>query len=205
MATTEPRRQARGLARMEAILDATADLVAVSGAEALSMNEVARRAEISPGSLYQFFSDKRALLTALTERFAERLGSAFPPTPDTDIVRIAPLPDLLDAILRPVLDFLLGNAGFRALFVQNEGPADLAPILEPVHVAIIERLEAVIAARAPQLSSDETRRVALMCELIVKGALPAIAEADSRESAKLVDELRTVLLRYLTPLDAAKP
>lgn len=199
--TTEPRRQARGLARIEAILDATAELIAEGGAESLGMNEVARRADISPGSLYQYFSDKRSLLAALTERFAEGLAATFPPEPDAEIVRTAPLPDLLDAIMDPVLGFLLGNAGFRTLFVQNEGPADLAAILEPVHIAIIGRLEAVIAARAPHLTRDDAQRVALMCELIVKGALPAIADAAPDESKRLVNELRVVLLRYLGPLE----
>jgi AcrR family transcriptional regulator len=199
----QPRRQARGLARIEAILDAAAAVVAESGPEALSMNEVARRAGISPGSLYQFFSDKRALLVALTERFAGQLGAAFPLVPDDEVVRAAPLPQLLDASLTPVLDFLLGNPGYRALFVKDVAPFDLMPLLQPVHDAIIGRLEAVIAARAPSLQAGEVSRVALMCELVVRGALPAIGDGAAAEQRLLVAELRTVLLRYLEPIDEA--
>jgi AcrR family transcriptional regulator len=199
----QPRRQARGLARIEAILDAAAAVVAESGPEALSMNEVARRAGISPGSLYQFFSDKRALLVALTERFAGQLGAAFPLVPDDEVVRAAPLPQLLDTSLTPVLDFLLGNPGYRALFVKDVGPFDLMPLLQPVHDAIIGRLEAVIAARAPSLHADGVSRVALMCELVVRGALPAIGDGTAPEQRLLVAELRTVLLRYLEPIDEA--
>lgn len=202
MASAEPRRQARGLARIETILDAAAALLAETGPEALSMNEVARRAGISPGSLYQFFSDKRALLVALTERFAEQIGAAFPTVP-AEVVRVAPLTQLLDASLRPVLDFLLGNPGYRALFVKDVAPFDLVPLLEPVHVEIVGRLEAMVAARAPSLADAEVSRVALMSELVVRGALPAIAEAGGDERELLISELHTVLLRYLEPIDEA--
>src|SRR4029453_10573806 len=76
-----PRRQARGLLRIGRILDAAGEVLATEGSEGLTMNEVARRAGISPGSLYQYFSDRQQLLTTLAERYAAQLAAPLPPEP----------------------------------------------------------------------------------------------------------------------------
>ena len=51
-----------------AIMDATVSLFAESGADGLSLREVARRAGVSHAAPRRHFPDKRALLGALAER-----------------------------------------------------------------------------------------------------------------------------------------
>lgn len=68
-------RQARALATVEVILEAsTRVFVRRSYAEATT-NEVAEVAGVSIGSLYQYFPDKTALLTALHERHVASVTS----------------------------------------------------------------------------------------------------------------------------------
>lgn len=68
------RRQKRGLRRAEQILDAVEELIAASGVvDAVGMNAVARQAGVSPGTLYQYFPHKRALVDGLLQRFTEVL------------------------------------------------------------------------------------------------------------------------------------
>ena len=63
---------AGGVARREAILDATVDMIAEVGYHGLSMRDVARRVGIShPGVIYHFPS-KEALLMAVIERYEDR-------------------------------------------------------------------------------------------------------------------------------------
>ena len=69
------RRQARGRARMESILDAAEQLVAAVGYDEMTTNAVAARAGISPGSLYQFFGNKAELLTGLLDRYVAQLDA----------------------------------------------------------------------------------------------------------------------------------
>ena len=61
-------RQARSRATWEAIVEATAQILERRGADALNTNDVAERAGVSIGTLYQYFSDKRALLLAAARR-----------------------------------------------------------------------------------------------------------------------------------------
>jgi AcrR family transcriptional regulator len=68
---TSPRkrpRQARAVATVEAILQATAHILVESGYSKLNTNEVAHRAGASVGSLYQYFPNKESLLAELHHR-----------------------------------------------------------------------------------------------------------------------------------------
>jgi AcrR family transcriptional regulator len=66
-------RQQRSKDRVEAILDAALGLVVEHGAEALAMREVARRAGVQIGSIYQYFPSKAAIIRELARRNLERV------------------------------------------------------------------------------------------------------------------------------------
>jgi AcrR family transcriptional regulator len=78
--TSRPRkipRQARSLATVEVILDATALLLVNEGYAQTTTNRVADRAGVSIGSLYQYFPNREALVTALTGRTEARITEAL--------------------------------------------------------------------------------------------------------------------------------
>jgi AcrR family transcriptional regulator len=84
MANSGARRQPvqqRSLERWERIVDACAELLDEHGYAALTTTQVARRAGVPVGTLYQFFADKDALIQALAarnlERYLGRLGQRF--------------------------------------------------------------------------------------------------------------------------------
>ena len=64
--------QRRGRATMESILDAAQELLAERGLECFTTNAIAGRAGINIATLYGYFSDKVAILHALSARFEQR-------------------------------------------------------------------------------------------------------------------------------------
>ena len=68
-------RQARSRATWEAIVEAAAQILERRGPAGFNTNEVAARAGVSIGTLYQYFADKHALLAAAARR---ELGAAAP-------------------------------------------------------------------------------------------------------------------------------
>ena len=67
----EPRKspvQARSAASVDAILDATIQVLLAVGKERLTTTKVAARAGVSVGTLYQYFPNKAALLQAALRR-----------------------------------------------------------------------------------------------------------------------------------------
>lgn len=65
--------QSRSRATVEAILEATLQVLLAAGYARLTTTRVAERAGVSVGTLYQYFPDKLSLVTALKARYAERI------------------------------------------------------------------------------------------------------------------------------------
>ena len=61
--------QKRSQERVERMLHAATTLIAEAGSDAMRMGEVAERAGVSIGSLYQYFPDKAAIVRTLAERY----------------------------------------------------------------------------------------------------------------------------------------
>lgn len=66
-------QQARAQRTVEALLDATAQVLVAEGWAGTTTNKVAARAGTSIGTLYEYFPSREALATAVIERLAARL------------------------------------------------------------------------------------------------------------------------------------
>lgn len=73
--------QTRSVVRVQRMIDTFEQLVGQLGYESVTTTMVAERAEVSVGSLYQFFPDKRALASALASRYLDafvvQVGAIF--------------------------------------------------------------------------------------------------------------------------------
>ncbi|MGI9824805.1 TetR family transcriptional regulator [Agromyces sp. Marseille-Q5079] len=114
---TEPT-QRRSSQRLDALLDAAADIVDESGFERLTTQMVAERAGASIGTVYRYFPDRVAVVNALRERairrYRERVVDDMAGTsPDTwwDLVDIAL--DVCITMYRDEPGFTVVHAGRR--------------------------------------------------------------------------------------------
>jgi AcrR family transcriptional regulator len=69
--------QARAVERVDRILEAARTLIAETGSEPMRMSDIAARAGIPIGSLYQYFPDKAAILRRLAELVMERVTAGL--------------------------------------------------------------------------------------------------------------------------------
>lgn len=67
-------RQARAAATLDAIFEATVQVLLVDGPRHLTTTRVAERAGVSVGTMYQYFPHKQALFYALNERYLDVLA-----------------------------------------------------------------------------------------------------------------------------------
>ena len=68
--------QARSEATVEAIFEATIQVLLEGGPDRLTTTQVAERAGVSVGTLYQYFPNKHALLFSVVEQHLNRVGDA---------------------------------------------------------------------------------------------------------------------------------
>ena len=196
-ARKKPRQQ-RSRATWEAILDAAAQLFGQSGYAATTTNKVAERAGVSIGSLYQYFPNKDALLTALAERhLTESTAVLF----DVFVALQRDRPDL-EGTLGRLIDAVVAlhrrePAMHRLLFDQTPRTPEMAARLRGLErqlaAAVTEQLQRLgVAGRVP-----EARGMLLVqaLEAQVHGAV--LGPPDDLPAEVLVDEIRELWLRAL--------
>ncbi|MFJ3199214.1 TetR family transcriptional regulator [Streptomyces sp. NPDC086989] len=199
--TAAPRRQARGERRIAQLLAAAASVFCRTGYAAASTNAIAREAEVSPGTLYQFFPNKEAIAIELggqlLRRAHEMHGQAFLPE---NLEK--PLPELLDAVLDPVIAFNCENPAFWAL-MHGTGIPGIAQEHEELHSGLLTRVEGVLRTFCPDGTPEEITRTSNMILAIFKSSLDLILASEGAERAAYIAEAKTVLLRYVEPMVTA--
>jgi AcrR family transcriptional regulator len=137
-------RQERAFATVDAVLEATARIVRKHGVAAVTTNKVAERAGISVGTLYGYFADKTAIITALARRILAE---------DLVALRAALERDEAGAPLRSLL---------RALIARHREDRALRRAVMGVHLGAgggrehgeqVDRVVAMLAERADRLGA----------------------------------------------------
>lgn len=74
LAARKSPRQARATVTLEAIFEATIQVLLTDGPTQLTTTRVAARAGVSVGTMYQYYPNKQALLYAVTERYLDMIA-----------------------------------------------------------------------------------------------------------------------------------
>lgn len=186
--------QQRSAQRVERMLDAAAALLDEVGLDALTTSAIAATAEVSVGSLYQFFPDKDAVVQALARRSFERFGRVL------ETVRARDWREVVDQVVDGYVAFAASEPGFRVL--SFGGPADsraLSPSADNSDV-VAEALGRLVGA-GPQ------DRMVLRLAVEIGDAVLALAfRQDPAGDAELVAEAKTAVTAYLEArLSIAQP
>src|SRR5688572_3139042 len=96
-------RQLRSTATVDAIVEATAQVLAKYGYEGATTGRIAERAGTSVGSLYQYFPTKEALLVAVGERHLKEMMDVFQSLVPPNVADV-PLEDGIYALVKAAID-----------------------------------------------------------------------------------------------------
>ena len=194
-AAAPKRRQARGERRMAELLEAAGQVFADAGYSATTTNAIAARAGVSPGTLYQYFSNKDAIADALAEYYTDRLREVIDAVL-ADGVTGLPLDALLDRVLDPLVAFYVRNPACTVLFNGPDSPQRLTDPHLPLHTAMLNRVGALLAVIAPRLPDDHLARAAEVAVHLFKGVLPLVIGASPEDRPAYTTELRRALIGY---------
>ncbi len=190
--------QRRSQARVERILDASARLLDEAGYGGLTTREVARRAGVPIGTLYQFFPGKDGLVAALAarnlERYADRLGRSMAAQPPCGVGELVDLAvDEFVAMKRSVPGFAVVDFGLTGRPGTDAQRHVLDSALDN-NAAVAERLRELFAGSLADAGSGLTLRVAMECaDAVLQLAFRVAPEGDP----DLIAECKRVLRRYL--------
>ncbi|AYD89340.1 TetR/AcrR family transcriptional regulator [Actinomyces sp. 2119] len=196
-ASRQPRRQRRGLERMEHILDAATTVIDRVGYERTTTNAVAAEAGISPGSLYQYFSNKDDLLSALWARYVHELSTVVG---SIDLERAGDragmtLEELTERLAGPIHAFKTANRAFARLAHRaaqdEEGPAAARQTIRELRDRFVE----VLAQRNPDTEHARLETAAAMAFELFR---PAVAvDSVTGDPAQDLAEVKLAIVSYL--------
>lgn len=196
LAAPSPRqpRQERGERRVCAILDAAAALITECGAEGLTVQALAERAQTSKGSLYHFFPDLQSVLRALAERHSHaitRLTQAMIADTTTDWASLSP-DETAERFIAP-LTYLEAHPDLLALARAPNMLDNTTRRLSP----LCDLADHILQRRYPRLSERERLVRASTMVAVMDGIVGYSLRSSELESARMVAELQRVLAAYL--------
>ncbi len=189
-------KQERAYDSRERILDSAAHIFAEHGYSAGTTNRIAEHANMSIGSIYQYFPNKDAVLATLMERhiaagrdmFVERLSNGLPEALD----------DLLRLFVRAMIDNHREDAALhRVLFEQAPRPPKLLAALHDDEDQLVAAATALLTAHPGVHVADvgvAARIAVATIESLVHRLLTAAQPVDA---AILEDEIVVMLSGYL--------
>ena len=192
----EPRRRptgGRAQKTVARILDATAELLDEVGFDELTTNHIAERAKVNVASIYKYFPNKYAVLSALADQMRdEQLGLLAEGLQARGDWR-KEVATMLDA--------------FKDLFVSRPGFAELAavlsssPMLREIDEASLAAEAKVIAERMVDYGVEEGKadREAMARVVLeaARGVFPLVRRAGPAQRKRLMRELGRMIECYL--------
>jgi AcrR family transcriptional regulator len=193
-------RQARSRQSFEAVLEACARLLREQGYAATTTNQIAERAGVGIGTLYEFFPNKESIVAVLIERlFAADAAPGSPP-------RAARLERGVPFLIRSVLARIDADRALFAVLVREvpfffEHPAVRAAVDGSFALA------RATARRAQGISLPRPDEDAWLIARMVHHAVLEIALCSdpTLDRATLVDELVRLALRMIHGRDSELP
>jgi AcrR family transcriptional regulator len=196
-------RQARGKERVARLLDAAEALFGEVGYEAASTNQIAARAGVPIGSLYQFFPNKEAIVGAVALRYQEGAATALSAALGPRSAELAP-EALAACVLEAMIAYGSARLGFTRIVLQAGADPHLAGAAAAIMDIAAAHLEAILAMRRPALPPSE-RSVAARVAMTAVMALLALVTAEKQRGPEhikaIIAEAQQLLAAYLAAID----
>ena len=197
----EPRKspvQARSTASVDAILEATIQVLLTLGKERLTTTRVALRAGVSVGTLYQYFPNKSALLQAALKRHLDEVAGAV-----EQVCREQKgntLGQMAIGLINAFLEAKMRNTKTSVALYSVSSDVDGAKIVQQMGVRTNKAIVGMLANAREPLAKDP-QLVAAMLQGAMAGVSRRLLESGAPE--KQFDTFRHELIIFVTAyLDA---
>jgi AcrR family transcriptional regulator len=188
----EPRKspvQARSAASVDAILEATIQVLLSVGKERLTTTRVASRAGVSVGTLYQYFPNKSSLLQAALKQHLTQVTEAVELVCKEQEGRT--LNQMATALVTKFLDAKMKNAKTSVALYSVSSDVDGARIVRQTGVRVNKAIVQMLASACQPLTTDP-QLVASVLQATMAGISRRILESGAPE--KQVDSFRRELI-----------
>ena len=190
-----PPQQARSRARVQRLLEAADHVLATDGYGALTVRRLAEEAGVPVGTIYQFFTDKSAVVDALARRYIGEFDEMIELLVSDAESRT--WDDVVDTVLDAAIEMYRSRPGYLALWIGRHLSVELQQADEANNAAIAAGLRRILVAQHGLVDDD---RLARKCQVAVQttDALLQLAfRTDPRGDDGVLEEARRLQRLYL--------
>jgi AcrR family transcriptional regulator len=203
----EPRKspiQARSTASVDAILEATIQVLLQVGKESLTTTKVALRAGVSVGTLYQYFPNKSALLQAALRRHMTAVTEAIELVSKQQ--KGAPLRQMITALINAFFAIKMKDVKTSVALYSVSSDVDGTRIVRQMSIRSNKTITHVLTTSSEQLATDP-ELVATMIQASMVGVSRRLLESPSPEKHLdvLLQELIFMACTYLDACSLRPP
>jgi AcrR family transcriptional regulator len=194
--------QARGKERVRLILAAALELFKDHGVEEITTNDIAERAQIPIGSLYRYYPNKDAIISALTESYVDDVAKIFENVGRQPMLEYLSWDEVLMLLVEGWVTYSRLNGPFSFLYAERGSPRLHAQNQHHWN-RFIGSFADVLTKRCPEVSTRQAIVCFNLClaaaELGVNDNYRRIAGADVYHEA--VSAAAAYMLRTCSSLD----
>jgi len=195
----EPRKtpvQARATVTVEAICEATIQVLLSHGADRLTTTRVADRAGVSVGTLYQYYPHKQALLFAVMEDHMEKVATAVETACEHSCRK--PLAEMIKEIVEAFVDAKMKRADVSVALYRVAADVGGPALVKRAVARMRKALEAALRT-APDVVSQPDKCVVDTMLAAMSGAIRSMMEAGPSPAAarNLRDHLVLLCQSYM--------
>lgn len=179
-------RQGRAIATVDAIFEATIQVLLSDGLIRLNTTRIARRAGVSVGTLYQYFPNKQALLFAVLERHLAMLAGAIEKA--CDEIPCATKEMIAETVVKAYLEAKMAQAEISPTLYRIAMELDARELQDAATQRSVKAIEAALAATGDGHFADPGL-IAQTLTAALYGTVPAfchrvLAPADGIEAER---------------------
>ena len=177
VAAFEPRKtpvQARSAVTVEAISEATIQILLTHGSDRLTTTRVADRAGVSVGTLYQYYPNKQSLLFSVLENHLNAVATAVENACEQACHK--PLADMMREMVEAFVDIKIERADTSVALYRVSGDVGGPELMKKISHRLHRAIERMIGT-APDLESHPDRFAIDMMLAAMSGAMRSVLEA----------------------------
>lgn len=196
----QPRRlpvQARSRERVERILDAAAQLLAEEGYNAVKTNAIAKRADVSIGSVYQFFPNRFAIFNALADRYREKIARTLSVHMSREVARQS-WKNAIDETMDLLAELWRTDWAFHSVWLAIQNTAELKEASEEYRALLInDQLAGFLSELMPGASRSQLLAIGRVMLETSNLLLDLSMRNGDEQDVTMIDELKFLLHSYI--------